>query len=117
MSSPAAASAEVLWEASPEETTATLSIAVPLNTDAAVAAGNAAEALMDGARPLFFGATMTLLQKDRMNHISETLTQFGAKLIQVLFLTITIPLPAAITVQILFLWLFSCIDKVYKNLF
>lgn len=61
VSSPAAASAEVLWEASPEDTTATPSIGVPLDTEAAVAAGNAADALMDGARPLFFGATMTLL--------------------------------------------------------
>lgn len=58
MSSPAAASAEALWEASPEDTTATLSIGVPLDTEVAV---TAAEALMDGARPLFFGATMTLL--------------------------------------------------------
>lgn len=61
VSSPAAASAEVLWEASPEDTTATLSIGVPLDTEAAVAAGNAAEALLVGARPLFFGATITLL--------------------------------------------------------
>lgn len=69
VSSPAAASAEVLWAASPEDTTATLSIGVPLDTEAAVAA----EALMDGARALFFGATMTLLLKDRMNQITETL--------------------------------------------
>lgn len=58
MSSPAAASAEVLWEASAEDTTATLSVGVPLDT---VAAGTAAGALMDAARALFFGATMTLL--------------------------------------------------------
>lgn len=68
----------MLWEASPEDTTATLSIGVPLDT---VAAGTAEEeeALTDGARPLFFGATMTLLEKDRMNHISETLTQFQSE--------------------------------------
>lgn len=102
MSSPAAASAEVLWEASPADTTATLSIGVPLDTEAAVAAGNAAEALMDGARPLFFGATMTLLQRDRMNHISETLTHFGTKLNPAL----NIQLPAAIIRQIPFLWFF-----------
>lgn len=81
VSSPAAASAEVLWAASPEDTTATLSIGVPLDTEAAVAAGAAAEALMDGARALFFGATMTLLLKDRMNQITNTepLAQFKAK--------------------------------------
>lgn len=81
MSSPAAASAEVLWEASPEDTTATLSIGVPLDTAVAVAAGTAAEALIDGPRPLFFGATMTLLQKDQETHTSERLTQFTESLI------------------------------------
>lgn len=81
MSSPAAASAEVLWAASPEDTTATLSIGVPLDTEvAAAAAGAAAEALMDGARALFFGATTTLLLKDHMNQINtETSAQFKAK--------------------------------------
>lgn len=69
----------MLWEASPEDTTATLSIGVPLDTEAAVAAGNAAEALTEGARPLFFGATMTLLEEDRRNHTSETLTQFQSE--------------------------------------
>lgn len=60
MSSPAAASAEVLWEASAEDTTATLSVGVALDTEP-VAAGTAVGALMDPARVLFFGATMTLL--------------------------------------------------------
>lgn len=56
-----AESAEVLWEASPEDTTATLSIGVPLDTDAAVAAVTAAEVPIDGAMPAFLGATITLL--------------------------------------------------------
>lgn len=89
--SPAAASAEVLWAASPEETTATLSIGVPLDTEAAVGAGAAAEALMDGARALFFGATMTLLLKDHMTQITETLKPWPSlklSLIKVFFLTI-----------------------------
>lgn len=56
-----AQSAEVLCEASPEDTTATLSIGVPPDTDAAVAAGMAVEAAADGAMFAFLGATMTLL--------------------------------------------------------
>lgn len=56
-----AESAEVLWEASPEDTTATLPIGVPLDTDAAAVAGRAVEVPIDGAMPTFLGATMTLL--------------------------------------------------------
>ena len=57
----AAESAEVLWEASPEDTTATLSMGVAPDTDAAVAAGTGVEVLGDGVMPAFLGATMTLL--------------------------------------------------------
>lgn len=59
--SPAAESAEVLWEASPEDTTATLSIGVPADTEAAVAAGTGVEVPGDGIMPAFLGATTTLL--------------------------------------------------------
>lgn len=54
-------------EASAEDTTATLSTAVPPDTDAAVAAGTGAgvEAAGDAAMPGFLGATMTLLQRDK----------------------------------------------------
>lgn len=56
-----AESAGVLWDVSPEDTTATLSIGVPLDTDAAVAVGTAVRVPADAAIPDFFGATITLL--------------------------------------------------------
>lgn len=63
-----AESAEVLWEASPEDTTATLSIGVPAETEAAVAAVTGMEAPGDGVAPTFLGATITLLQKEETNY-------------------------------------------------
>lgn len=57
----AAESEEVLWDVSPEETTATLSMGVPPDTDAAVAAGIGVEVPGVGVIPVFLGATMTLL--------------------------------------------------------
>lgn len=56
-----AESAEVLWEASPEDTTATLSIGVPADTEAAMAAVTGTEVPGDGVTPTFLGATITLL--------------------------------------------------------
>lgn len=55
----AAESAEVLWEASLEDTTETLSIDVPPDTEAVARTG--VEVPGDGITPAFFGATMTLL--------------------------------------------------------
>lgn len=55
----AAESAEVLWEASLEDTTETLSIGVPPDTEAVVRTG--VEVPGDGITPAFFGPTMTLL--------------------------------------------------------
>lgn len=68
MRSPAAASAEVLWEASPEDTTATPSIGVPAEADAAVAARAGVEAPGDGIMPAFLGATTTLLRREETNY-------------------------------------------------
>lgn len=57
----AAESAEVLWEASLEDTTETLSIGVPPDTEPEAVARTGVEVPGDGITPAFFGATMTLL--------------------------------------------------------
>lgn len=62
MYSLAAESAGVLWDASPEDTTATLSTGVP-DTEAAADVGTDVEVPGDGAIPAFLGATTTLLQR------------------------------------------------------
>lgn len=49
---------------SPDDTTATLSMGVPPDTDAAVAAGTAGRVLAEDGTPDFFGATTTLLQRE-----------------------------------------------------
>lgn len=66
--SPTAGSADVLWEASSVDTTATLSIGVPPDTEAGVAAGTEVEEAGDGVTPDFFGATTTLLKREQRNH-------------------------------------------------
>lgn len=64
----AAESAEVLWEASPEDTTETPSMGVPLDTEAAVAVRTGVAVPGDGITPAFFGATMTLLWRGEANY-------------------------------------------------
>lgn len=49
---------------SPDDTTATPSMGVTPDTDAAVAAGTAGRALAEDATPDFFGATTTLLFRE-----------------------------------------------------
>ena len=61
--SQAVESAEVPWEASPEDTTETLSTAVP-DTEAAVDVGTELDAPGDGVTPTFLGATTTLLRTE-----------------------------------------------------
>lgn len=54
----------MLWEASADDTTATLSTGAP---DPAVDAGAGLEAAGDGTVPIFLGATTTLLQREETN--------------------------------------------------
>lgn len=62
-----AESADVPCEASAEDTTATLSIGVPADTEAAAAGVTEKEVPGEGITPAFLGATTTLLQRHETN--------------------------------------------------